>query len=114
MLRRDQLRPRQTQSRERMIVIAALPREGRLARQIRRAFVAAGGKPRCMGELLRWAYPALDRFEHWHRGNVRRVLPRYAEPVGRSSRGRGLPVIWAPLDATCRNMTNKSFVLTTR
>jgi hypothetical protein len=38
-------------------------------------------------QLFCLAYPSLDRWQHWHRGNVRRVLPRYAVPIGRSSKG---------------------------
>jgi len=73
-----------------------MPREGRVMRQTRRAFVAAGGKPLRIGDVLPWIYPQLDRFKHWHRWSARRALLRYAVPIGRSETGRGLPVIWAP------------------
>src|SRR5262245_24827918 len=75
--------------------IASMPREGRVMRQVRRAFVAAG-KPLCIGDVLPWIYPQLDRFKHWHRWSARRALLRYAVPIGHSETGRGLPVIWAP------------------
>src|SRR6516165_3319792 len=77
-------------------VIASMPREGRVMRQTRRAFVAAAGKPLRIGDVLPWIYPQLDRFKHWHRWSARRALLSYAVPIGRSETGRGLPVIWAP------------------
>ena len=79
-----------------MLVIASLPREGRVMRQVRRAFVAAGMKPLRSVDVLPWAFPHLDRFKDWHRWSCRRALLRYATPIGRS-RGRGSPVIWSPL-----------------
>ena len=84
-------------ARARQSFVASMPREGRVMRQVRRAFTAAGGnKPLCIGDVLPWIYPQLDRFKHWHRWSARRALLRYAVPIGRSSKGRGLPVIWAP------------------
>ena len=77
------------------LVIASRPREGRIQRQIRRAFIARA-RPLTMSELLPWAYPKLDHFKHWHRWSVRRALLRYAVPIGRSTKGRGLPGIWRP------------------
>ena len=65
-------------------------------RQVRRCFIAGNGKPRTMSELVRWAYPGLEHFKHWHRWSVRRALLRYAECIGRSSRGVGRPGIWRP------------------
>jgi hypothetical protein len=52
-------------------------------RQVRRCFIANDGKPRCAADLLRWAYPELDHYKHWHRWSVRRALLRYAVPIGR-------------------------------
>jgi hypothetical protein len=43
-----------------MLVIAALPREGRVQRAIRRCFIAGNGRPRSSADFLRWAYPKLD------------------------------------------------------
>jgi hypothetical protein len=63
--------------------------------QIRRCFVANGGKPLRSTDFLRWAYPRLTSFKAWHRWSCRRALLHYAIPIGRS-RGRGTPVIWAP------------------
>jgi hypothetical protein len=89
------MRRRAHPDRARMAVIAALPREGRVMRQIRRRFIAGGGKPLCVGDLLPWVYPELTRWHHWHRSNCRRALVRYAIPIGRS-RKQGTPIIWAP------------------
>jgi hypothetical protein len=36
-------------------------------RQVRRAFIANGGKPLTMSEIWRWVYPELERAECWHR-----------------------------------------------
>jgi hypothetical protein len=42
-----------------MLVIAALPRTGRLRRQIARAFIANDFRPLMMGDLLPWCYPRI-------------------------------------------------------
>ena len=76
--------------------IASQPREGRVMRQVRRCFIAAGGRPLSTSQIMPWIYPQLDHFKHWHRWSARRALLRYAVPIGRSETGRGLPVIWAP------------------
>ena len=78
-----------------MTVIASLPREGRVMRQVRRCFVARGAKPLCMGDLLHWVYPRITHAQHWHRWSIRRALLRYAVPIGRRDT-RGRPVIWRP------------------
>ena len=77
------------------LVIASRPREGRVMRQVTRCFIAGSGKPRCSVDFLRWAYPELEHFKHWHRWSVRRALLRYAIPIGRGA-GPGTPVIWIP------------------
>lgn len=92
-------RRRRPPDRAQMIALASLPHEGRVMRQVRRAFVASGMEPLCMGDFLAWTYPSLERFKHWHRWSVRRALLRYATPIGRS-RKQGCPVIWAPRDMT--------------
>jgi hypothetical protein len=84
-----------SRDRAHMLVIASLPREGRVMRQVRRAFTAAGGKPLSTSQIMPWVYPRLEHYKHWHRWSARRALLRYAVPIGRSD-GRGLPVIWAP------------------
>jgi hypothetical protein len=78
-----------------MTVIASLPREGRVMRQVRRCFVARGAKPLCVGDLLPWVYPRLTLAQHWHRWSIRRALLRYAVPIGRRDT-QGRPVIWRP------------------
>jgi hypothetical protein len=54
----------------------------RVMRQVRRCFIAAGGEPRSTSQILKWVYPDLDRFKHWHRWSARRALLRYAVPIG--------------------------------
>jgi hypothetical protein len=85
-------RPRR--GRARMIVIAALPREGAIARQCRRCFVANDFGPVSSALLRQWAYPGQPR-KHWHHWSIVRSLRRLgAHPIGRAN-GRGRPVIWA-------------------
>jgi hypothetical protein len=67
---------RRSIARARASFIASLQREGRVMRQVRRCFIAGGGKPRSMSELVAWAFPELKRFKHWHRWSVRRALLR--------------------------------------
>ena len=60
--------------------IAALPREGRIRRQTRRAFVARN--PRSMTELREWCYPGQPR-QHWHYWSITRALRRLgAQRIG--------------------------------
>jgi hypothetical protein len=70
-------------------------RTGRIQRGIRRAFIAANGRPLCIRELLARCYPATDDHPHWHRWSIHRALPKYAIPIGRS-KARGCPIMWAP------------------
>jgi len=72
-------RPRH-RDRARMLVIAALPREGRIRRQTRRAFIARN--PRSMTELREWCYPGQAR-RHWHYWSITRALRRLgAQRIG--------------------------------
>src|SRR5262249_56295214 len=66
---------RQTQNREHLRVIAALPREGRVQRQTRRAFVAHDGRPLTMTELRQWCFAGKQR-QHWHYWSITRALNR--------------------------------------
>lgn len=99
MSRRDPLSPRQTQTgaraladRSRMRALAALPREGRVQRQTRRAFIANGGRPLTMTELRQWCFAGRQR-QHWHYWSITRALHRLgALPLGRAGRAG----IWAP------------------
>jgi len=60
---------------------------GCVMRQIRRAMIAADGRPVFTRDLLRWAYPQLERFQCWHYWSVYRAVKRYGIRVGRA---------WAP------------------
>lgn len=70
-------------SRARMLAIAALPREGKIQRAIRRAFIASDGQPLRPRDLVRFAYPELEQFRSWHFWSIRRAAPRYAIKDGR-------------------------------
>jgi hypothetical protein len=78
-------------ARARQSFIAALPREGRIAKQCRRCFVARDFKPVSMTELRRWAYPGQAR-QHWHYWSITRALRR----LGATTLGRaGKAGVWA-------------------
>jgi hypothetical protein len=70
----------------RMRAIAARFREGRVIRQIRRAMIAASGRPLFTRELIEWCYPGRER-QHWHYWSVYRAVKRYGIRIGRG---------WAP------------------
>jgi hypothetical protein len=72
-------------SRARMIVIASLPREGRIQRACRRALIAAAGPLRTR-DLLKWAYPGVEH-EFWHYKSIYRAARRYAVNIDR---------VWVP------------------
>jgi hypothetical protein len=77
--------------RSRMRALAALPREGRVQRQTRRAFIAHGGQPLTMTELRHWCFAGRQR-QHWHYWSITRALHRLgALPLGRAGRAG----IWA-------------------
>jgi hypothetical protein len=65
-------------------LIRADRREGRIMRQVRRAFIARG-RPLTTGELLDWCYGRPRK--HWHYAGVYRAAPRYAVKANR---------IWLP------------------
>src|SRR6516165_7858867 len=58
-----------------MTLIASLPREGRVERQARRAFVSNGARPLSMSELREWCYCGRER-QHWFYINIKRALRR--------------------------------------
>src|SRR5215472_10563862 len=67
-------------------VIAALPREGAIARQCRRCFVAHDFKPVTMTELRGWCYAGRKR-QHWMYWSITRALRRLgAVSLGRAGR----------------------------
>jgi len=45
--------------------------------------IAAGGRPLMTRDLLRWAYPQIQRFACWHYKSIYRAAPRYAVKVDR-------------------------------
>lgn len=61
---------------------------GRVQRQVRRAFIASGGRPLPTPEVARRCYPRAVKLEHWQRKNVRRALWKFAVPIGRGRQGR--------------------------
>ena len=65
-------------------------RLGRVQKQIKRAFIASGGKPLRIADLLPRCYPAVRGFKLWHRTNVHRAIDKVARPIGRDGKG----VIW--------------------
>ena len=74
--------PRQRSiARARQSFIAADPREGRIMRQVRRAFIASSARPLTTGELLDWCHGRPRR--HWHYWSIYRAAPRYAVKQGR-------------------------------
>jgi hypothetical protein len=70
-------------------------REGRLRKQIRRAFVASGGKPLTTGQLAAYCYPRLKRYGCTRYARIRRAAGRLAYRIGRLRTG-GRPLVWAP------------------
>jgi hypothetical protein len=70
------------------------PRIGRIQLRVRRALIAADGKPVTITDLLQYCYPFTDRFKMWHRTNIHRAVHKFAVEVGRR-RCRGAPILWA-------------------
>jgi hypothetical protein len=72
----------------------SLPRQGRLARQCKRAFLAHNNQPLSMRELREWCYPGRER-QHWFYINIKRALRKLgAVQIGRAG-GIGRPAIYA-------------------
>ena len=70
-------------------------RVGRVQLQIRRALIAADGRPVQIGDLLPRCFPAARNYPRWMRKSVHRALPRFAVPLERTNT-RGRPIMWAP------------------
>jgi hypothetical protein len=70
-------------------------RIGRVQRQCRRVLLAGRDWPITTGELLRWSYPRVSRFQKWHWTAVRRAAERFFVRAGK----RGYELLWAPKDA---------------
>src|SRR5215472_3103108 len=75
-------------------------RIGHVQRQVRRCFVAAGGRPLTTGELIRWTYPRQTKFESWQYAQARLSAERWAVRVGTA--GRGAAILWSPNDELSR------------
>jgi hypothetical protein len=70
----------------------SLPRQGRLAGQSKRAFLAQPNPS--MRDLCDWCYPGQPR-RHWFYINIKRALRQLgAVQIGRAG-GIGRPAIWA-------------------
>ncbi len=70
------------------------PPIGRIQLMIWRAFIANGGGLLTTGDLARWSYPRRKAIAHNQRRAVRRAALAIAEPVGRSKKGKGRPILW--------------------
>jgi hypothetical protein len=80
-------------TRQWALVIASFPREGAIARQCRRCFIARNGSA-TMTELRAWSYAGRDH-KHWQYWNIKRALKRLgAKQIGRAS-GHGRPAIYS-------------------
>ena len=81
-------------ARARLSFNAALPRQGRIVAQCRRAFIAHDFQPVSMAELKRWAYPGREH-RHWMYWSIKRALRKLgARRIGRAG-GIGRPAVWA-------------------
>jgi hypothetical protein len=79
-----------------MTEVMAKNRIGRVQRAVRRALIAAE-RPVCTGEIMRWAFPRLDRYEPWRYWSVHRAASKFAIRLGK----QGGSIIWGPApDAT--------------
>ena len=80
-----------------MRAIASKSRVGRVRRAVKRCFIL-GGDMISIGDVLRRAYPRLQRFSAWHYLAARRALRKEATIIGRNRHGRGRPALWARRD----------------
>jgi hypothetical protein len=70
-------------------------REGRLKRQVRRAFLLFG-RPLTTTELVKHCYWWVgEEIKSWHRTNISRLANLLAIPIGRAT-SQGRPIIWSP------------------
>jgi hypothetical protein len=70
-------------------------REGRLKRQVRRAF-RLYGKPLTTTELVKHCYWFVgEEIKSWHRSNVSGVANLLAIRIGRAT-SQGRPILWSP------------------
>jgi hypothetical protein len=83
-------------------------RVGRVQTQIRRAFIASGGRPLKIRELLAYCYPAATKHPRWHRWKIHCALPRFGVPFGRVASEQGRPMLWAPKPELLRLIAPKA------
>ena len=60
----------------------AANRVGRIQRQIKRAFIAAEGRPLLTIGLLERGYPRVAHYELWHYTSIYRAASKFAVRVG--------------------------------
>ena len=75
------------------------PREGRVLKQISRAFEALGTDVLPSTVLVDWCYGErvirkLTGSPSWHREMVKRAASQMCIPLGRSPKGKGRPMLW--------------------
>jgi len=78
------------------------PREGRLLKQIRAAFIANNVEVLSASILLKWGYgpPVIRKLTgspKWHRENIKRSALKICTPIGRATgkgAGSGRPMLW--------------------
>jgi hypothetical protein len=73
------------------------PRAGRLLQRIRLAFISADTDTLSTSVLQDWAYGPdrlFGRKKNWHREMTRRAAAKVCVPIGRSSKGKGAPMLW--------------------
>jgi hypothetical protein len=68
-------------------------RIGRVERAVRRALIANNGQPLLTIHFLEYAYPRVDRYQHWHYKSVYVAAKKFAVNV--AGPGRAI-VIWVP------------------
>jgi hypothetical protein len=89
-------------------------RDGRLKRQIRRAFRWFGGKPLTTTELVKQCYCSVsfqgEEIKSWHRTNVSRVADLLAIRIGRAT-SQGRPIMWSPRPELMQGLAPASHML---
>ncbi len=87
-----------TKGRLRGLLKAGVPyRRGHLQLCIRRAFIAADGRPLSTGELARRCYARVGELQYWHYDNVRRAMRSMKAGVRAGSKTeQGRAVLWVP------------------
>jgi hypothetical protein len=78
-----------------------VPRTGRIAARVRRAFIANPGRALSTTEIRRYTHPRHvltgrngASVRHWQHKSIRRVCKRLCRCVGRSDSELGKPMLW--------------------